>query len=461
MSATEKYVACSSLPVSVEEAFAYHDRRGALERLIPPWESVQIESSDQSLVVGSQVVMKVRIAGIPIRWVAQHTQYDRPHQFADTQVSGPFAAWDHLHQFQQAGSYSLLRDSITYRIPLGLAGRFFGGGKVQKTLEAMFAFRHRVTRDDLTLQADHPCDPMSVAISGTTGLIGGQLASLLTLLGHKVRPIVRSPSPLPDTIAAWNSEADAKKLGEVDAVVHLAGKSIASGRWTEASKKEMVDSRVRKTRQLCESLASAERKPTVLVCASATGIYGDRGDELLDEQSAVGSGFLAEVASQWEAACRPAVEAGIRVVHARLGIVLSPQGGALAKMLLPANLAAGSLGSGQQWWSWIALDDALGAIYHAITTPGLQGAVNFVSPQPCTNRDFASVLGEVVRRPALIPAPAFLLRAVMGEMADSLLLTSARVAPTRLAESNYKYRFTDLGEALRYYLGRERLQSSE
>ena len=461
MAGTEKYVACSSLPVSVEEAFAYHDRPGALNRLIPPWESVEIEHSDQSLVVGSRVVITTKVFGIPLRWVAEHTHYDPPNFFADTQLSGPFASWDHRHEFKEVGRYTNLRDCIEYKLPMGALGRFFGGGKALGTIESMFAFRHRLNHDDLTLQADRPCEPMTVAISGSSGLVGGQLGSLLTLLGHQVRPIVRGSSGDDNPIAAWSGENEAAKLGDVDAVVHLAGKPIASARWTDELKNEIRDSRVVKTRQLCESLSKLERKPKVLICASATGIYGNRGDEQLNEDSNLGNDFLADVGRQWEAACQPAIDAGIRVVKARLGIVLSPKGGALEKMLLPAKFAGGSLGNGKQWWSWISLDDVVGGIYHAITDESISGAVNFVSPEPITNKDFAKTLGRAIGRPAIFPAPAFVLRTAMGEMADALLLSSSRVIPGRLQRAGYRFRFTDLESLLRYSLGRDRLESAE
>jgi uncharacterized protein (TIGR01777 family) len=300
-----------------------------------------------------------------------------------------------------------------------------------------------------------------IAVSGSSGLVGSQLESLLTLLGHDVRPIVRSASSEPREIAAWESETETAKFADVDAVVHLAGKSIADARWTESIKQEIRDSRVIKTRQLCESLAKLTKKPGVLVCASATGIYGDRGDEELNESSPTGDGFLADVAREWEEACRPAVEAGIRVVHARFGIVISPRGGALQKMLLPAKFAGGALGSGKQWWSWIALDDVIGAIYHAMSDDSLSGPVNFVSPQPLTNGDFALTLASVVGRPAVFPAPAVALRLALGEMADEMLLASARVIPRRLEQSGYRFRFTELEDCLRYSLGTARLESGE
>ena len=458
-----KYVASSPLPVSVEDAFAYHERPGALQRLVPPWESVVVESTANSLVVGSEVVLKTSLFGVPIRWVAQHTDYKPPYLFADTQLSGPFAAWKHRHHFKAIGEHSSLTDEIEFKVPLGALGSFFGSGTALGKIESMFAYRHRVTRDDLTLQADYPMAMKRVAISGSTGLVGRQLSSMLTLLGHQVIPIVRKTNSGTDTesnsIAAWSGEAG--KLSDVDVVVHLAGKPIASGRWSAETKRQIRDSRVEKTRSLCESLAKLDRKPEVLICASATGIYGSRGDEVLDESSESGDDFLAEVAHEWETACQPAVDAGIRVVNARFGLVLSPKGGALQKMLLPAKFAGGSLGNGKQWWSWIALDDVLGAIYHAIAEPSLTGPVNFVSNDPITNADFAKTLGRVIGRPAIFPAFAFMLRAAMGEMADALLLSSARVKPGKLTESGYRFRFNDLTQFLKYSLGSERLESME
>lgn len=459
MSQSQKYIAEVSLPASIDEAFAYHERPGALQRLVPPWESVHLEHSDGSLAVGSRVVMKTKVLGVPLRWVAEHTEYDPPRLFADTQVSGPFASWDHRHEFSGDASRSSLRDEITYRVPFGLPGRLFGGGKARRTIEAMFAFRHRLTHDDLTLHRERPATPMTVAISGAGGLVGGQLAAMLRLLGHRTRAIVRSRTDLADEIGVWSDASEHSKFESVDAVVHLAGKSIADQRWTDSVKQQIRDSRVVKTRQLCEALAACEKKPKVLVCASASGIYGDRGDEVLNESSSPDDSYLAEVAREWEEACQPAIDAGIRVVHARFGIVLSPQGGALAKMLGPAKLAGGSLGNGKQWWSWIALDDAVGAIYHAITDQAMSGPVNFVSPDPITNAGFAKTLGRVLGRPALFPAPAFALRVALGEMADALLLSSCRVEPIRLQEAGYRYRFTDLEDFLRYTLGRVHLES--
>jgi len=463
MSALTSYRVSCPLRVSKEDAFAYHERDGALQRLTPPWESVAIEQSDGSLKAGSRVVLKTSIFGVPLRWVAEHTAYDPPHLFADTQVSGPFTQWDHRHEFADSddttGNLSNLTDAIDYRVPLGTMGRLFGAGLVRKKIESMFAYRHRITQDDLVLMSQYSGSPLHIAISGSHGLVGSSLKCMLTLFGHKTSRIVRD-TPSEESVAVWESEAEAERLSGVDAVVHLAGKPIAGKRWTDDVKRQIRDSRVVKTRQLCESLAKLENKPKVLICASATGFYGDRGDEVLDEQSSHGDDFLTDVADQWEQACQPARDAGIRVVHSRFGLILSPQGGSLQKMLLPAKFAGGSLGDGKQWWSWIALDDAVGALYHCIMNEAIRGPVNFVSPHPIRNSDFAKTLGRVISRPAIVPAPAVALRLALGEMADALLLSSARVVPNVLRETNYAFRFTDLEETLRYLLGKDRLKSS-
>lgn len=462
-----RYQASVSLPVSVETSFAYHERPGCLDRLIPPWESVTIEQSDGSLRTGSRVVLKTRLMGVPLRWVAEHTVYEPPRRFCDRQVSGPFAFWEHEHRFDATSAptaagvaASTLTDRIDYRLPGGPLGRWLGGAKALHTIEAMFAYRHRVTADDLALAARYPLPARTVAVSGAGGLVGSSLCQLLTLLGHRVLRIVRGDAQAEDEVPVWaDPTVAAERLEGIDAVVHLAGKSIADQRWNDHVRAEIRDSRVVKTARLAEVLAGLRDKPSVLISASATGIYGSRGDERLTEESPLGDDFLSGVAEEWEAACDAAREAGIRVVHPRFGVVLSPRGGALQKMLAPAKFCGGSLGSGKQWWSWIALDDVLGGLVHAMATDALAGPVNFVAPEPVTNREFASTLGRVLSRPALLPAPAMALRLALGEMADALLLASTRVDCDRLRDSGYLFRFPSLEPCLRYLLGKVRLPS--
>ncbi len=299
---------------------------------------------------------------------------------------------------------------------------------------------------------------MHIAVTGSRGLIGSALVPHLTDAGHRVTRLVRETGT-PGTIA-WDTARGVEDLAQlegVDAVVHLAGESLAGGRWTAERKAEIRRSRVEGTERLCESLAMVPRPPRVVVSASAIGFYGDRGGDILSESSGPGDDFLARLCREWEQATAIASQVGIRVVHLRFGVVLSRAGGALRKMLLPFKLGMGGrLGPGTQFWSWIALDDALGVTHHALVTEDLQGPVNAVAPAPVTNAEFTHILARVLRRPALVPMPAFMARLVFGEVADALLLASQRVAPTRLNASGYRFRHPDLEEAIRSLLGVER-----
>ncbi|MDL1875218.1 TIGR01777 family protein [Cytophagia bacterium CHB2] len=254
----------------------------------------------------------------------------------------------------------------------------------------------------------------------------------------------------------WDPDAgkiDAAGLEGLDAVVHLAGESIAKGRWTAAKKARIVNSRVRGTKLLAETLAQLKQPPKTLISASAIGYYGDRGDTILREDSAPGSGFLAETSVAWERAAEPAAQAGIRVAHPRTGVVLSTEGGALKEILLPFRLGVGGvMGSGKQYWSWIAFDDLIGALQHALKNESLQGPFNVVAPQPVTNREFVKTLGRVLSRPTIFPAPEFALRLLLGEMAEGLLFASARIEPAKLTATGYTFRYPDLEGALRALL---------
>ena len=280
---------------------------------------------------------------------------------------------------------------------------------------------------------------MKILLTGANGLVGSALLSELTAAGHSITRLSHSQ--------AW------PELAGHDAVVHLAGDNITSGRWTPEKKARIRDSRVQLTQRLCEAVAQVTPPPRVVVCASAVGYYGNRGDEVLREESAPGAGFLAKVCSDWEAATKPAADAGIRVVNLRFGVVLSATGGALAKMLTPFKLGLGGvIGDGQQWMSWITLDDTVGVVSRALTDGTLRRPVNVVTPQPVTNREFVKTLGRVLHRPTLLPLPAFAARLALGEMADALLLSSQRVEPAKLIASGYHFRFPELDGALRHLL---------
>lgn len=297
----------------------------------------------------------------------------------------------------------------------------------------------------------------TVLVTGSTGLVGTALVVALEAAGRRVVRAVRREVRDPATELRWDpvrGEIDRQRLAGVDAVVHLAGANIAGRRWTAAYKQQIRASRVAGTRLLSEALAALPEGPRVFACASAIGYYGDRGPAVLDESSAPGEGFLPEVCLEWEEACQPARAAGIRTVNLRIGVVLSPLGGALAKMLTPFKLGVGGVvGDGQQFLSWIALDDLVSAIQYALGDAQLSGAVNLVAPQPATNREFTKTLGRVLHRPTIFPMPAFAARLAFGEMADELLLSSTRVEPRRLLESGFQFRYPQLQPALEHLLG--------
>jgi uncharacterized protein len=296
---------------------------------------------------------------------------------------------------------------------------------------------------------------MNVLLTGASGFIGSALASSLASGGHTVRRLTRRP-PAGEGAFAWNprdGSIDRRALAQLDAAVHLAGETV-DGRWTPAKKERILRSRVDGTRALSEALAALDPPPRVLVCASAVGFYGDRGDEELTEQSPPGHSFLAEVVKKWEAASTPAEEAGIRVVRLRFGIVLGREGGALRRMLIPFRLGLGGrLGSGRQWMSWVSIDDVVGAIQHSLVTDELAGAANAVAPNPVTNAELTKTLGRVLRRPAILPVPTPVLRIALGEFAGELV-SSVRVLPRRLAEAGYEFRDPALEPALRRFLSR-------
>jgi len=294
---------------------------------------------------------------------------------------------------------------------------------------------------------------MKVLVSGSSGLIGTTLSFYLMAESHQVYRLVRSTK---EEGIVWNPSepiSDRKALEGFDAVVHLAGESISEGRWNAAKKRSIRESRVQGTRHLSETLASLNSPPTVLVCASASGYYGSRGPEILTEESPAGEGFLAEVCQEWEAATQPAKEKGIRVVNLRFGIVLSSKGGALKKMLTPFKLGAGGkIGPGDQYWSWIDLDDVAGIIEFSLNHETLHGPVNASSPEPVSAGIFTDTLGRVLRRPTIFPLPAFAARLALGEMADDLLLCSFRMMPAKLTAAGYTFAYPDLESSLRHLL---------
>jgi hypothetical protein len=455
---TQVFVRRSQLAAPAPEVFRWHARPGAFERLTPPWEHVRVVEKQGGIEDGARLVMRLGPGGFGPLWVADHIDYVADEQFRDVQTSGPFAFWEHTHRFEAADADTCwLEDRIAYLLPGGVLGSLAGEAFTRRKLQRMFDYRHRITAGDVAAHARaRAARPMRILVTGASGLIGSALVPYLTTGGHTVVRLGRSGRG-PGTIT-WDPATgtiDRAALEGFDAVVHLAGETVSGGRWTTEKKARIRDSRNDGTRVLVAALTGLERPPKVLVSASAIGIYGNRGGEVLREDSPPGAGFLADVCKSWEAATAPAAAHGIRVVNLRFGVVLSAAGGALATMLTPFLLGVGGpVGDGSQSLSWIALDDVLDTVLFALTTPTLAGPVNAVAPHSVTNREFATSLARVLGRPAIIPFPAAAVRLLFGEMGDELLLASTRVEPGRLAAAGFSFRYPELEPALRHLLGR-------
>ncbi|MGI8633289.1 MAG: TIGR01777 family oxidoreductase [Solirubrobacterales bacterium] len=452
--------------VSAQALDAWHRCPGAFDRLVPPWQDVRVRERPAHLGGGERLVMDIHGGPASVRWVAEHEDLDDGLGFRDTQVQGPFGRWIHTHRFVEAGAeHSLLRDHVDYELPfqrlsLGLAGRV-AGGPVRTQLERMFDFRHERTRHDLERQSAFDMPASRIVVSGATGLLGTATCAFLSCGDHQIDRLVRagtdrSEAPLHGSRGIeWDPGAgqiDDAALEGADAVVHLAGENVIGIRWTDEKKRAIRESRVQGTRTLCEALARLENPPRVVVSASAVGYYGDR-DDPVDESADPGSDFLAEVCRDWEAATAPAAEAGIRVVHLRLGVVLSASGGALALAapIFRAGLG-GRIGDGATPFPWVARDDAIYILARALADDSLEGPVNVVAPATATIGDFSAAMGSVLSRPTALRIPEFPVRTALGEMATEVL-SGAPVVPTKLRRAGYIHAFPDLEAALRFELG--------
>lgn len=447
----------SELPYAREDVFAWHMRPAALERFNPPWMEVRIIRREGEIHDGGRVVLGIRRGPAEVKWEARHTAFEEGRMFRDEQVSGPFGAWIHTHRFLDAeGGGCIMEDEVEWEAPLGTAGKILTEPFLERDMERLFAFRHGRLRHDLDLHARYGSQgPLTVAMTGSSGLVGQALTHLLEGGGHTVVPMSRRPS---EKGIFWDPEGgqwQKDALEGMDGVIHLAGEPIFGLRWTQEKKDRIMESRKTGTEVLSRALAGLRIKPRVLVSASAVGFYGDRGSALMTEKSPPGKGFMSRVCRAWEDATAPARRAGIRVVNVRSGMVLTPAGGALGTMLLPYKLGVGGrLGSGRQYMSWIDLDDETGLIYHALTTDGVKGPLNATAPHPVQNSTFTSILGRVLNRPTLIPVPSFGVKALFGEMGEELLLFGARVVPAKAQDTGYEFRYPSLEESLRFQLGR-------
>jgi uncharacterized protein (TIGR01777 family) len=442
----------SVVDAPIYEVFDWHTRPGAITRLSPPWQPVRVVAEADSLQSGRAEL------GLPggLRWVADHQpdSYDPPRRFVDTIGTEGLASlpvrlavrWRHTHDFEElSGERTRVTDRVATPVPA-------------RALRAMFGYRHRQLADDIGVHrhaAAQGLAPATVAVTGSSGLVGSQLTAFLSTGGHRVIRLVRHAATKSDE-RQWNpDDPDPGLLAGVDAVIHLAGASIA-GRFTEEHRAAIRDSRIGPTRRLAELIAKSADGPKVLISASAVGYYGyDRREETLTEDSERGDGFLADVVAEWENATAPAEQAGVRVVQVRTGIVQSPGGGTL-RLLRPLFAAGlgGRVGNGQQWLSWIGIDDLVDVYHRGLWDADLSGPVNAVAAEPVRNVDYTRTLAHVLRRPALLPVPSLGPRLLLGEQgARELACASQRVLPARLQQADHRFRRPDLEQTLRHLLG--------
>lgn len=456
---TRLFVKKSSFPVSVAELFAWHERPGALERLSPPWDPVRVLARSGGIETGAEARLRVRIGPLAVTWHAHHVDYVQNRLFRDQQLRGPFKVWRHTHLFEPIGAHrSMLEDRIEYALPGPALVTRVGGRRVEGILERVFRYRHQTLAADLETISRYRSRPLRIVVSGASGVLGSALVPFLSCAGHQVIRLVRRPVRERVNEAAWDPDAgrlDPGIFDGVDAVVHLCGENIGRGRWTAARKRRIIDSRVQSTRLLASTLSRLRTPPPVLLSASAIGYYGDRGSSSLLEDAGRGRAFVSEVCARWEQASAPARECGgIRVVQLRIGVVLTPRGGALAEMLPAYRLGLGGpIGDGGQFLSWIHVDDLVGAIHHALCTPELAGPVNVSAPSAIRQRDFAADLGAVLGRPARLALAPILIRTLYGQKGEEILLAGSRVFPHKLLQTGYRFRYPELRSALRHLLG--------
>jgi len=409
---------------------------------------------------GARVNLEIGKAGLATRMEVLHRDFEDGRSFVDEQASGPFKKFIHRHGFSSDGSGgAVIEDRAEWELPfsadrLGPARRF-----VERNFRRMFRFREeRISRDLARHLAVSDRPRLRVAIGGSGGLLGTALATFLQTGGHEVVRLVRRKPRHEVGEVFWDparGELDASALGGVDVVVNLSGEGLTTGRWTESRKRAIVDSRVRSSRLLAETVAGMDDPPKAMLSASAVGYYGHCESAVVcEEDREAGSGFLAELCGSWEDATAPAAKAGVRVVSLRIGVALSARGGALHEMLLPFRLGLGGpAGSGGQYISWVSMDDVVYAMYDLMFADGISGPVNVSSPNPAPNAEFAEVLSRVLGRPSALRAPAFLIRLVYGEMGEALLLEGSRIEPSVLKSMGYEFASPDLEDTIRGELG--------
>ena len=450
-----------------KQIWDWYNSDGAFRRIMPEWEGIQPINAGR-LVDGDETIFKVKMGPLRQKWVARHHSVVPGESFADRMIKGPFGAWNHHHEFESSsGQMTSVIDNVEYKLPLHIFTGWSAGFTVLPRMKQMFEFRSvRVANDLKQIQATAKLSRQRILVSGSTGMIGLQLCAFLEAAGHDVHRLLRPSTKLPSDVDSskvvkWNDLTGEILEGDMngfDSIIHLAGAGIGDKRWSKKRLKLIRDSRIIPTENLAKIVAGLENPPKKMLCSSAIGFYGNRGTEVLDENSSAGNDMLSDLCKDWENASNAAKDAGINVIHLRTGIVMSPLGGALAKLLLPAKMGAGGpVGGGKQMQSWISLDDEIYAIHHLMMKEDSEGVYNLTAPNPVSQKQFAKTLGKVLRRPAFAPLPGFVIKILFGQMGKKLVLEGQDVRPNRLLESGYEFTHTELESCLRSCLGKMKI----
>jgi uncharacterized protein (TIGR01777 family) len=456
-----RFINISHYPCSAAQLYDWHSREGALERLLPPWEKTRVVSRKGGIDPGGRVVLRMHNGPIPFSFHAHHVENIPGKMFRDIQEKGPFSSWSHCHYFNDVPGGCILEDRVSYSLPLQRILPRAVISYVTKSLHQVFQHREKLVLEDIKLHMRCSTSPLKILISGASGVLGQELIPLLTTGGHQVWTLVRRTPDRKKNEVFWDplhGVLKAEDLPELDGVIHLAGEYIGLSRWSEEKKQRVIDSRVDGTRLLAKTIASLKKKPKVMLCASAVGYYGNSSRRDIDESQSQGDDFISRVCRLWEQAAEPARESGIRTLFLRLGVGLTPRGGALQKILASSPLGfIRRFGSGQQYISWISTDDMISAIMHCLSCESLEGPVNIAAPRPVTNVEFMATLAKIAKRPLLFPVPAGLLQMMYGQMASEILLSGCHVSSKKLTRSGFTFRHPTLELALCRLLGKDNI----
>ncbi|WP_415238353.1 TIGR01777 family oxidoreductase [Seleniivibrio woodruffii] len=447
----------TEIKADISTVFSWHEREGALFRLSPPWENISLIRRDDGIQAGAKCDIKLKTGPVSLTWKAEHIEYEKDAFFKDRQNSGPFSKWEHSHFFSEKDGITTIKDHVEYKLPMDFITSKAAGKFVRNKLEKMFRYRENLCRNDIEFYSEYRPAPKTIVVSGSSGVVGSSLIPFLQTQGHKVIRLLRDRAKLCIGDVCWNPNAGIieDRFENADAVIHLTGEPIGEGKWTDDKKREIIDSRVRSTALLAETLSKMKNPPKTFICASAIGYYGGRGDEVITEAEKGGShDFIAKVCKKWEEAAKPAVDKGIRVIFLRIGVVLTPAGGALQRMQLPFSLGLGPVfGSGDQYFSWVAMDDVLYSIGHLLEHNEISGAVNLTAPNAVTSKVFSDTLAQYYKKPRFINIPPYIIEKVYGQMGKEVLLSGANVYPEKLIKSGFRFRYPELKGALEHLLG--------